>query len=121
MEYPLKLSTFRVLLAKEANPERWDNEVAPMEHHKEERQKDADVWHADRVNIAQYLRGPCQLANRFSEELIMQVVGVLEVNAFEARSPKGYPLRCLFPYTGILAHNCVPNTSRSIYPSEGYK
>ncbi|EDW52515.1 SET domain-containing protein SmydA-8 isoform X1 [Drosophila sechellia] len=111
----------RVLLAKEANPERWDNEVAPMEHHKEERQKDADVWHADRVNIAQYLRGPCQLANRFSEELIMQVVGVLEVNAFEARSPKGYPLRCLFPYTGILAHNCVPNTARSIYPSEGYK
>lgn len=108
-------------MAKEANPERWDNEVAPMEHHKEERQRDADVWHADRVNIAQYLRGPCQLANRFSEELIMQVVGVLEVNAFEARSPKGYPLRCLFPYTGILAHNCVPNTSRSIYPSEGYK
>jgi len=64
------------------------------------------------------LRGPCKLASRFSEELIMQVVGVLEVNAFEARSSKGYPLRCLFPYTGILAHNCVPNTSRSIYPSE---
>nr|XP_016945453.1 SET domain-containing protein SmydA-8 isoform X1 [Drosophila suzukii] len=111
----------RVLLAKEANPERWDSEVAPMEHHEEERKKDADVWHADRVNIAQYLRGPCKLASRFSEELIMQVVGVLEVNAFEARSSKGYPLRCLFPYTGILAHNCVPNTSRSIYPSEGYK
>uniref|UniRef100_A0A6P4FLC3 Protein msta-like n=1 Tax=Drosophila rhopaloa TaxID=1041015 RepID=A0A6P4FLC3_DRORH len=115
------ITPLRVLLAKEANPGRWDSEVAPMEHHEEERRKDADVWHADRVNIAQYLRGPCKLASRFSEELIMQVVGVLEVNAFEARSSKGYPLRCLFPYTGILAHNCVPNTSRSIYPSEGYK
>ncbi|KAH8289973.1 hypothetical protein KR018_012433 [Drosophila ironensis] len=111
----------RVLLAKEANPERWDSQVAPMEHHEEERKKDADVWHADRVNIAQYLRGPCKLASRFSEELIMQVVGILEVNAFEARSTKGYPLRCLYPYTGILAHNCVPNTARSIYPSDGYK
>ncbi|XP_017059323.1 SET domain-containing protein SmydA-8 isoform X1 [Drosophila ficusphila] len=111
----------RVLLAKEEDPERWDSKVAPMEHHEEERKKDADLWHADRVNIAQYLRGPCKLASRFSEELIMQVVGILEVNAFEARSSKGYPLRCLFPYTGILAHNCVPNTCRSIYPSEGYK
>ncbi|XP_023172922.2 SET domain-containing protein SmydA-8 isoform X1 [Drosophila hydei] len=111
----------RVLLAKEAQPERWQNEVAPMEHHELERRENADVWHADRVNIAQYLRGPCKLADRFSEELIMQVVGVLEVNAFEARTSQGYPLRCLFPYTGILAHNCVPNTARSIHPSEGFK
>ncbi|XP_017059325.1 SET domain-containing protein SmydA-8 isoform X2 [Drosophila ficusphila] len=115
------ITILRVLLAKEEDPERWDSKVAPMEHHEEERKKDADLWHADRVNIAQYLRGPCKLASRFSEELIMQVVGILEVNAFEARSSKGYPLRCLFPYTGILAHNCVPNTCRSIYPSEGYK
>ncbi|XP_030557072.1 SET domain-containing protein SmydA-8 isoform X1 [Drosophila novamexicana] len=111
----------RVLLAKEAQPERWLNEVAPMEHHEQARRENADVWHADRVNIAQYLRGPCKLAERFSEELIMQVVGVLEVNAFEARTSQGYPLRCLYPYTGILAHNCVPNTARSIHPSEGYK
>ncbi|XP_020807391.1 protein msta isoform X1 [Drosophila serrata] len=115
------ITPLRVLLAKEANPARWESEVAPMEHHEEERKQDADLWHADRVNIAQYLRGPCKLASRFSEELIMQVVGVLEVNAFEARTSRGYPLRCLYPYTGILAHNCVPNTSRSIYPSEGFK
>ncbi|XP_064542028.1 SET domain-containing protein SmydA-8 isoform X2 [Drosophila montana] len=115
------ITPLRVLLAKEAQPERWINEVAPMEHHEQARRENADVWHADRVNIAQYLRGPCKLAERFSEELIMQVVGVLEVNAFEARTSQGYPLRCLYPYTGILAHNCVPNTARSIHPSEGYK
>ncbi|KAH8390992.1 hypothetical protein KR215_003341 [Drosophila sulfurigaster] len=111
----------RVLLAKEAQPERWLEEVAPMEHHEQQRRANADLWHADRVNIAQYLRGPCKLAERFSEELIMQVVGILEVNAFEARTTQGYPLRCLYPYTGILAHNCVPNTARSIHPSDGYK
>ncbi|XP_062133888.1 SET domain-containing protein SmydA-8 isoform X2 [Drosophila sulfurigaster albostrigata] len=115
------ITALRVLLAKEAQPERWLEEVAPMEHHEQQRRANADLWHADRVNIAQYLRGPCKLAKRFSEELIMQVVGILEVNAFEARTTQGYPLRCLYPYTGILAHNCVPNTARSIHPSDGYK
>ncbi|XP_068151523.1 SET domain-containing protein SmydA-8 isoform X2 [Drosophila tropicalis] len=115
------ITPLRVLLAKEQQPERWEKEVAPMEHHEAERRENSDIWHADCVNIAQYLRGPCKLAIRFSEELIMQVVGILEVNAFEARSTAGYPLRCLYPYTGILAHNCVPNTARSIYPSENYK
>lgn len=92
-----------------------------MEYHNEERRKLVDVWNADLVNIAQYLRGRCGLAERFSEDLIMQVVGILEVNAFEARTTLGYALRCLYPITGILAHNCVPNTFRTIHPSEGFK
>ncbi|XP_067622892.1 SET domain-containing protein SmydA-8 isoform X2 [Eurosta solidaginis] len=115
------ITPLRVLLAKEADPERWEREIAHMEHHNEERRKLSDVWNADFVNIAQYLRGPCRLADRFSEDLIMQVVGILEVNAFEARTTQGYGLRCLYPITGILAHNCVPNTFRTIHPSEGYK
>ncbi|XP_053958684.1 SET domain-containing protein SmydA-8 isoform X1 [Anastrepha ludens] len=115
------ITTLRVLLAKEFDPNRWELEIAPMEYHNEERRKLSDVWNADFVNIAQYLRGPCRLADRFSEDLIMQVVGILEVNAFEARTVQGYALRCLYPITGILAHNCVPNTFRTIHPSEGYR
>ncbi|XP_054741759.1 SET domain-containing protein SmydA-8 isoform X2 [Anastrepha obliqua] len=115
------ITPLRVLLAKEFDPNRWELEIAPMEYHNEERRKLSDVWNADFVNIAQYLRGPCRLADRFSEDLIMQVVGILEVNAFEARTVQGYALRCLYPITGILAHNCVPNTFRTIHPSEGYR
>ncbi|XP_036329154.1 SET domain-containing protein SmydA-8 isoform X1 [Rhagoletis pomonella] len=115
------VTTLRVLLAKESDPERWEREIAPMEYHNEERRQLSDIWNADFINIAQYLRGPCRLADRFSEDLIMQVVGILEVNAFEARTPQGHALRCLYPITGILAHNCVPNTFRTIHPSEGYK
>ncbi|XP_011292885.2 SET domain-containing protein SmydA-8 isoform X1 [Musca domestica] len=115
------ITPLRVLLAKEANPERWEKEVAPMEYHDKERRANADIWHADLVNIAQYLRGPCKLAERFSEELIMQVVGILEVNAFEGRTLQGHSFRALYPITGILSHNCVPNTMRSIYPSEDYR
>ncbi|XP_014098807.1 SET domain-containing protein SmydA-8 isoform X1 [Bactrocera oleae] len=115
------ITVLRVLLAKESDPDRWEREIAPMEYHNEERRKMVDVWNADFVNIAQYLRGPCRLAERFSEYLIMQTVGILEVNAFEARTTLGYTLRCLYPITGILAHNCVPNTFRTIHPSEGFK
>lgn len=108
-------------MAKESNPERWEKEVAPMEYHDKERRDNFDVWHADLVNIAQYLRGPCKLAERFSEDLIMKVVGILEVNAFEGRTLQGHTFRALYPITGILSHNCVPNTTRSIYPSEDYR
>uniref|UniRef100_A0A1I8PKC9 Uncharacterized protein n=1 Tax=Stomoxys calcitrans TaxID=35570 RepID=A0A1I8PKC9_STOCA len=115
------ITPLRVLLAKEADPERWEKEVAPMEYHDKERRENSELWNADLVNIAQYLRGPCKLADRFSEDLIMQVVGILEVNAFEGRTLQGYAFRALYPITGILSHNCVPNTMRSIYPSEDYR
>ncbi|XP_061386995.1 SET domain-containing protein SmydA-8 [Musca vetustissima] len=115
------ITPLRVLLAKEAYPERWEKEVAPMEYHDKERRANTEIWHADLVNIAQYLRGPCKLAERFSEDLIMQVVGILEVNAFEGRTLQGHTFRALYPITGILSHNCVPNTMRSIYPSEDYR
>ncbi|XP_055920729.1 SET domain-containing protein SmydA-8 isoform X2 [Eupeodes corollae] len=110
----------RVLLNKEIDPERWEREVAPMEYHDQSRRQMTEVWNADLVNIAQYLRGPCKL-DRFSEDLIMRVVGILEVNAFEGRTSHGHTIRCLYPKTGILAHNCVPNTARSIYPSDRFR
>ncbi|XP_037960921.1 SET domain-containing protein SmydA-8 isoform X2 [Teleopsis dalmanni] len=115
------ITPLRILLAKENDPIRWEREIAQMEYHDRERRALTEIWNADRINIAQYLRGPCMLADRFSEDLIMQVVGILEVNAFEARTPEGYTFRCIYPNTAVLAHNCVPNVTRSVYPSEGYK
>ncbi|XP_055920728.1 SET domain-containing protein SmydA-8 isoform X1 [Eupeodes corollae] len=114
------ITPLRVLLNKEIDPERWEREVAPMEYHDQSRRQMTEVWNADLVNIAQYLRGPCKL-DRFSEDLIMRVVGILEVNAFEGRTSHGHTIRCLYPKTGILAHNCVPNTARSIYPSDRFR
>lgn len=91
-----------------------------MEYHDLARRTEIETWNADLNNVAKYLRGPCKLP-RFSEDLIMQVIGILEVNAFEGRTAAGYVFRGLYPMTGILAHNCVPNTTRSIYPSENYR
>lgn len=83
-----------------------------MEHHNEIR-KGKPVWEFNQVNIVNYLRGPCKL-DRFPEELIHTVCGIIDVNAFEARSPYGYPIRCLYPKLAILSHNCVSNICHSI-------
>lgn len=70
------------------------------------------IWKFNQINIVNYLRGPCKLD--FDEELIHTVCGILESNAFEARSISGHPIRCLFPKLAILSHNCVSNISHSI-------
>lgn len=54
---------------------------------------------------------------RFADELIHDVIGILEVNGFEARSPSGSMVLCLYSRTAVLAHNCVPNTVHCITPT----
>lgn len=111
---------FRVLLEKEENPERWESEIDVMEDHEKER-KAKQIWENDDINVVKYLQGPCKLKDRFSEDLIQKVLGILEVNAFEAKTPDGNSLRCLYPKLAILAHSCVPNTTHNTFPSEGFK
>lgn len=109
-----------MLLEKEANPEQWNNLVSKLEHHAELR-RNSDAWNADKVNIVGYLHGPCKLKERFSEELIQQACGILEVNAFEAKSTKGHKMRGIFPNSSMFAHSCAPNTAHSVLPSDDFK
>lgn len=110
----------RVLLAKEANPDVWNNVISKLEHHAEVR-RNTESWNADNVNIVGYLHGPCKLKERFSEELIQQACGLLEVNAFEAKTAKGHKVRGVFTNASFWAHSCVPNTAHSVHPSDDFK
>ncbi|XP_050101373.1 SET domain-containing protein SmydA-8 [Anopheles aquasalis] len=114
------ITPLRMLLAKEANPERWEREIAPMEYHDDKRREGAN-WKVDDHNIVSFLRNACGLADRFSVELIQQVIGVLDVNAFEGRTCNGYSVRGLYPQLAIMAHSCVPNVVHSIHPSEAFR
>ncbi|GAB0098859.1 SET domain-containing protein [Sergentomyia squamirostris] len=107
------ITPLRLLLAKEADPGRWEREVSVMEHHETIR-RDSPSWRVDDTNIVKYLRGPCKLS-RFPETLIQQACGILEVNSFEAHTICGNPIRCIFPTLAILAHSCVPNLTHTIY------
>lgn len=115
------VTPLRVLLERDANPGRWKDEVEPMEHHRDKR-LGGDAWAADQQNIVQYLLGPCRMKERgISDELIQQVIGILEVNAFEAKTLKGDFVRCLYPKLAILTHSCTPNTTHSILPTESFR
>lgn len=67
-----------MLISKENNVQRWENEIIMMEDHENERKK-RPTWEIDNINIVGYLRGPCKLSERFSENIIQKVCGILEV------------------------------------------
>lgn len=107
-------------MEKESNPVRWEKEISKMEYHAKTREN-SDIWRADQVNVVGYLHGPCKLKDRFSNDLIQQACGILEVNSFEVKSAKGHKMRGIYPNAAVLAHSCVPNTTHSILPSKDYK
>lgn len=90
-----------------------------MEDHEQDR-KALPTWATDNTNIVEYLRGPCKLI-QYSPELIQKVIGILEVNAFEARTLSDNPLRCLFPKLAIFSHSCIPNLTHSITLDNSYQ
>lgn len=99
-------------MKKERDPKRWEEEIKHMESHNDIR-KTKPIWEFNQRNIVDYLRGPCNM-KQFDEDLIHTVCGILEVNAFEARTPMGYMIRCLFPKLAILSHNCISNIHHAI-------
>lgn len=115
------ITPLRMILRKETDPDRWNNEVSVMEDHENER-KDSPHWKVDQINVVGYLLGPCKLKDKVKvdENLIQKVIGILEVNAFEAKTVDGSFIRCLYPKLAILAHSCKPNTAHSSYPSKDF-
>ena len=57
------IAPLRLLLSKDSNPERWETEVKFMEAHNEER-KNIYVWENNQINVVDYLRNACKLADR---------------------------------------------------------
>lgn len=115
------ITPLRMILEKEENPQRWSDEVEPMQDHKKER-INTPAWNADQQNIVGYLLGPCKLKERgITEELIQQVIGILEVNTFEAKTSRGDAIRCLYTKLAISSHSCTPNTTHAIHPSDNFR
>ncbi|CAH1278442.1 unnamed protein product [Diabrotica balteata] len=106
------ITPLRVLLSKEKDPKRWEEEIQHMEPHNDIR-KQKPIWEFNQHNVVEYLRSVCKL-DRFSEELIHTVCGILDINAFEARTLEGNAVRCLFPKLAIMSHNCVSNIHHAV-------
>lgn len=61
-----------------------------MEDHENER-RDTPQWNVDNINIAGYLLTHCKLKEKIDvdEDLIQKAIGILEINAFEAKTASG--------------------------------
>lgn len=114
------ITPLRFLLAIEANPQIFEQQLSKMEYHDEARKK-SKFWEIDQINIVNNLLGPCKLNGRFMREIIERAIGILDINVFEARTPGRHPVRCIYPIFSVVAHSCIPNTSHSIKASEGFK
>lgn len=86
-----------------------------MEAHNEIRKK-APIWGLNQTNIVNYLLGPCKLKDKATEDLLHTICGIIEINAFEARSVNGNSFRILYPKLALMSHNCVSNICHSIHP-----
>lgn len=101
------IAPLRCLAQKSSNPALWDK-IIQMESHTQERKKIESLWTTNQKKVVVVIRNDWGLTE-FDEELIHQVCGVLEVNAFEV----GSGLRAIYPTAYLFAHNCTPNTKHS--------
>lgn len=80
-----------------------------LQHHNELR-RGTDLWRVNQVNVVEFLRNACGLADQFTEEEIHAACGVMDVNAFEIRVPsKGQRIVGVFPTAAMMAHHCISN------------
>uniref|UniRef100_A0A146L8D6 Protein msta, isoform A n=2 Tax=Lygus hesperus TaxID=30085 RepID=A0A146L8D6_LYGHE len=113
------ITPLRALLASEKDLKRWESEVVSLMDHNSLRKENQEVWEAERINVVEFLRNRCKLSERFSEDLIRKVCGILEVNSYEILPDTvAVPIRGLYPTASIPSHNCVANTTHSISPGD---
>lgn len=108
-----------MLVAKERDPKRWQEEVECLES-KNEIRKTKQIWNFNQMNIVDFIRNVCKLDQKYSEDLIHTVCGILEINALEVRASSDYLIRCLYPKLLLIPHNCVTNIYQTV-SSEDFK
>ncbi|XP_012234310.1 uncharacterized protein [Linepithema humile] len=111
------LLALRLLLIKYRNPAVWEK-INYMEAHLDKR-IGTSIWKDREVNIVDVirrLRMPAEIEPP-SAELMQKLCGILDVNAFQLRSPgalDGLLLRGLYIEATLMAHDCRGNTHLSV-------
>ncbi|KAL0124887.1 hypothetical protein PUN28_006630 [Cardiocondyla obscurior] len=111
------LLTWRLWLIKHKNPIVWEK-VDCMEAHLDKR-INTPVWKDREVNVVDIIRRfrmPAGIEPP-SAELMHKLCGILDVNAFELRSPDAvdsFLLRGLYIEATLMAHDCRGNTHLTV-------
>jgi hypothetical protein len=115
MEY-LGIETLRCLLLREKFPMQW-NSILKLESHIVPR--NGQMMALKEIEyIVNFVRIRCKLV-QFHEQLIIQILGIIAVNAFGGITCSGRCVSLLFGQASLFNHDCRPNTMRQIWENDG--
>ncbi|KAG8322786.1 hypothetical protein J6590_015777 [Homalodisca vitripennis] len=104
------ITTLRMCYARDNNPTLWEK-LKSLQSHVEER-RETQKYKEDTRSIAQFLRRFYKLEDEFSDDEIMDIWGVIQVNGHEV--PVSHPSHvAVYDLSSMLEHSCHPNCSKS--------
>ncbi|GLV35060.1 SET and MYND domain containing arthropod-specific member 1 [Carabus blaptoides fortunei] len=109
------LTILRILFQKENDAKLWEK-LMKLESHCKER-KETEKYENDRVSVAQFIRKFFKLEEKFTEEEILRICGILQVNGHEIPLTEP-PYVAIYEQTSMFEHNCKANCCKS-FTSDG--
>nr|CAD7257052.1 unnamed protein product [Timema shepardi]CAD7568211.1 unnamed protein product [Timema californicum] len=104
------LTVLRCLYQREHDPQCWDK-IMGLEPHSEKRIR-CGKYEEDRVHVANFIRQFFQLEDEFSEEDILKICGVVQINSYFI--PLTDPQHAaVYDTASFIEHNCRPNCSKT--------
>ena len=108
------LTSWRCLLLKDEQPERW-KKINEMEAHNDIRKQIPTVWERNQKAIVERIINQWNY-KQFTEIEIHTICGILEVNSFEVGQAPIGRARALYAEAFLFAHDCQPNTTHTDDP-----
>ncbi|ETN61078.1 hypothetical protein AND_007277 [Anopheles darlingi] len=104
------LMPLRCLLLAESDPAKWEL-LQQLESHEEER-RGSELWRNDREGVAKLIPRFFKTGDRWDEDEILRIVGIIQVNGHEI--PLSVPSSvAIYNQASMLEHSCRPNLSKS--------
>ena len=101
------ITTLRLLWLRQEQPDRYAIIERMMSHTEESHSTKELTMKMYKENVVDFLREKCKLADRYTEEDIFHILGVLDVNSVKVSGNKGHGLYAL---TSLLSHSCISNS-----------
>ncbi|KAK7865867.1 hypothetical protein R5R35_003982 [Gryllus longicercus] len=110
------LMVARCLLLREAAPAAYER-LRTLEAHCEKRRQSGQ-WQRERDELAAFLLPFFGLQSRFTEEDVLYMAGVLQINTYPVRVRDPAPFVAVYDEASFIEHACVPNTAK-VFASDG--
>lgn len=104
------ITTLRCLLLSHQSPEKY-NKLLKLESHCDERRGTLQ-WQNDSNNIAKFILRFFNCSNRWTEDIIMKMNGIVQINGHEVPLTEP-PHVAIYDNASLLEHSCAPNLTKS--------